>query len=229
MVKYYGIPAPATPPPPCARRQAVEILYLGRLCDCKGPDLTIQAFEIACQRGLRGKLTIAGDGELMMTCQLLWRRSPYRDRIRLLGAVNAQRGQQLRDEADIFTAHNCIGRLSGEDEALGPSILEAMADGLPVVTGRQGGVCETVVDSETGMLFLPEDVEAHADALMCLAGDPKLRSRLGRAGWERVRAEFSVAKEQAALRKLLGVERHAAKVKESLTHVYQGEGATARA
>lgn len=207
VVKYYGIPAPASPPAPRPQRTNVEILYLGRLCDCKGPDLTIRAFEVACERGLKGNLTIAGDGELMMTCQLLWRRSPYRDRIRMLGAVTPELGQRLRDASDIFTAHNCIGRLSSEDEALGASILEAMADGIPVVTGRQGGVCETIADGETGLLFLPEDIHDHADALMILAENAKLRNQMGYAGWQRVHEQFSVQKEVHALRQILGLSK----------------------
>ena len=37
-----------------------------------------------------------------------------------------------------------------------------MAFGLPVVTGRSGGVVETVVDGKTGILFDSGNIDAHA-------------------------------------------------------------------
>ncbi|NHN36722.1 glycosyltransferase family 4 protein [Pseudomaricurvus alcaniphilus] len=181
----------------------VRILYIGRLVDCKAPDLVIQAFEQACDKGLRGELIIAGDGPLAITCRLLQKRSKYSDRIKLLGLVSAEDGRKLRKECDIFTAHNCRGPLTNQLEAFGVSIIEAMAAGLPVVTGRSGGVIDSVVDGETGFLFTPGDISEHADMLLQLALNAELRRSMGDKGRSRVKNKFSIELEKESLINLL--------------------------
>jgi len=204
-VKYLGVPLPATCPRhrQTHRSGEVSILFLGRLVDCKGPDLTIQAFDLAAQRGLRGTLTIAGDGPLRGRCERLRRGSPFTDRIHLIGAVNAQEGKELLTRSDVFTAHHRIGPISGQEESLGVSVLEAMAAGLPVVTGRSGGVPETVLHGATGFLFEPGDLDAHASALLRLAQQPRLRQQFGEAGWRRVRERFSAEQEAQRLSEIM--------------------------
>ena len=77
-------------------------------------------------------------------------------------------------------------------EAFGISVIEAMAFGLPVVATTAGGLPEVVDDGVTGILVPPGDSQALSDALMRLLRDPDLRRRMGRAGQERVRSEFTV-------------------------------------
>ena len=86
------------------------------------------------------------------------------------------------------------------------NIVEAMAAALPVVTGRSGGVCETVVDGETGFLIKPGDVESHAQALVKLAKSPELRGEMGRRGWERAGHLFTIEREMQELLKILRVD-----------------------
>lgn len=183
----------------------MRILFLGNLVDCKGPELVLRAFDIACSRGLRGQLVVAGDGVLRMTCELIRARSRFRDRISMLGAVDAHEGTRLRNEADIFTAHNCVGPIRLQEEAFGVSIIEAMAAGLPIVTGRSGAIVETVDHRRQGILVEPGDVEAHAEALLELERHPELRVTLGLEGWKRARELFSVERERDELRRILGL------------------------
>lgn len=184
-----------------------SVLFLGRLVDFKGPDLTIRAFDLACQRGMRGKLVIAGDGWMRAECEALAEASRFRDRIQFLGAVDEATGDRLRNQADIFTAHNCKGRVTQQEEAFGVSIVEAMAAELPVVSGRSGGLSETVVHEETGLLFEPGDIEAHAAFLLQLAADPARRLALGRAGRVRAQEHFSLEQEKDRLREILELPR----------------------
>ena len=95
----------------------------------------VHAFDLACRRGLRGRLLIVGDGILRTTCELAKARSSFRDRIDLLGSLDASGVQRLLATADIFTAHNCTGPITRQEEAFGVSIVEAMGAGVPVVSG----------------------------------------------------------------------------------------------
>lgn len=195
-------------PPDCNRDKASDegpasFLYLGRLVDFKGSDLTIAAFETACRRGLKGNLTIAGDGPLRAACELMRARSPYADRIAILGSVSREEGAELRSRADIFTAHSCLGPVSRQEEAFGVAFLEALAWRLPVATGAHGGFLEFVRDGQTGLLFEPGDVEGHAQALLRLEQDPALRTSLGSRGRELVSAQYTLEHEIARLREII--------------------------
>jgi starch synthase len=66
-----------------------------------------------------------------------------------------------------------------------------MADGVPVIGARVGGIPELVVDGQTGLVVPPEDPPALAAALESLARDPERRRDLGRRGRERAETEFS--------------------------------------
>lgn len=202
-LKYLGASVGASPPAMRASKDEVTILYLGRLVDCKGPDLVIQAFDKAARQGLRGRLILAGDGPLMAACEQQRSATSVADRITLLGSVDAQQAAGLRLEADIFTAHNRVGEFTRQEEAFGVSFVEAMADGLPVVSGRNGSLPEIVDHGEQGLLFEPEDIDAQADAFLRLAADPELRARLGTNGWQRARERFSLEIEEQRLRELL--------------------------
>ncbi|MBI1914569.1 MAG: glycosyltransferase family 4 protein [Planctomycetes bacterium] len=72
----------------------------------------------------------------------------------------------------------------------GLKVLQYMAAGLPVVANPVGVQAEMVRHGETG--FLAETPQEWVEAVRCLAGDPDLRRRMGRAARARVEAEFSV-------------------------------------
>ncbi len=111
------------------------------------------------------------------------RRTDLGDRVAFLGARS--------DVADLLSAMDifCLPSLS---EGMPNSVLEAMAAGLPVVATEVGGTPEVVVDGETGCLVPPRDPSALAAALVRLAGDPQLRTQMGRAGLARVSAHFTL-------------------------------------
>jgi glycosyltransferase involved in cell wall biosynthesis len=72
-------------------------------------------------------------------------------------------------------------------------VLEAMAQGKPVVATAVGGTPELVVHGETGLLVPPGDVDALAAALAQLLADPERARRMGEAGRARVERDFGVA------------------------------------
>ena len=77
-------------------------------------------------------------------------------------------------------------------EPFGMVVIEAMANGRPVIASRIGGLSDIVVDGETGLLVPPGDVDALRQAIACLLNDPDLRGRMGQAARRRV-AEFQAA------------------------------------
>ena len=78
-------------------------------------------------------------------------------------------------------------------EAMGLSILEAMAAGIPVVATDVGSTSESVADGVTGFLVPAGDATALADRIDRLVRDPELRARMGLAARARYEAHFTAA------------------------------------
>ena len=93
--------------------------------------------------------------------------------------------------------------LASRVEPFGIAILEAGAYHLPVVASRVGGIPEIVVDSESGLLVEPEDVQGLAAALDRVLRDGPLARDLGERLHQRVASEFSWRRAHDAYRALV--------------------------
>lgn len=75
-------------------------------------------------------------------------------------------------------------------EGLPRSILEAMSMRLPVIATDIRGCREAVVHGKTGLIVPAKNSEKLAEALGTLLSHPELRQAYGKAGRERVQAEY---------------------------------------
>jgi glycosyltransferase involved in cell wall biosynthesis len=66
------------------------------------------------------------------------------------------------------------------------------AAGLPVVASRLQGLCEAVVDGETGILFDPGNALALADLIEKILDNPEYGRKLGLAGRRRCENELNL-------------------------------------
>jgi len=83
-------------------------------------------------------------------------------------------------------------------EPKGLSLLEAMANGVPIVQPRRGAFTEIVERTGGGVLVPPDDPAALADALHALLLDRDRAAALGRAGAAGVRQHYSAEHMAAA-------------------------------
>jgi glycosyltransferase involved in cell wall biosynthesis len=95
----------------------------------------------------------------------------------------AHRVELLGDRSDVrnLLARSDIFVLATLSEGMPLALLEAMAEGLPAVASRVGGMPEIVQDGENGLLVPPGDATELARALHRLMADADLRMRLGYA------------------------------------------------
>ena len=79
------------------------------------------------------------------------------------------------------------------DEPKGLFLIEAMANGVPVVQPRRGAFIEIVEKTGGGLLVEPDDADSLAEGLYALWKDPSKRAALGQSAFEKVRRHYTVA------------------------------------
>ena len=156
------------------------VLVAANLVPRKGVDVLLEAIA-RLGPAARSVLWIAGDGPERARLEAAAARLGVAERTHFLGHRNDV--PDLLEACDVFV-------LPSRQEGLGVAALEAMARGRPVVASAVGGLAETVVPEETGLLVAPGDPAALAAALERLQGDPELARRLGSAGAKRVAEHF---------------------------------------
>ena len=179
---------PGPPDPDLAARGGLEpgdevLVAAVRLVALKGVQRAISALALLRERRPLLKLVVAGEGPYRAELERRAAQAGVTDRVRLLGFLEPGR------LAGFYALGSCAVFPSMGEEALGLSIAEAMACGLPVVASRLGGVPEVVGDC--GVLVPAKDDQALARALESLLDQPQRRRELGEAGRRRVAREFT--------------------------------------
>jgi glycosyltransferase involved in cell wall biosynthesis len=142
---------------------------VGRLDEQKAQGVLIDAIPRVLERYPDARLVLVGDG-------------PLRDRLeghaRHLGISESVLFAGKRDDVPRWLASFDIFALTSLFEGLCYAVLEAQAAGVPVIATPVGGVRETVVDGETGLVVPPGDDHALAGAILRLLDDPDEARRL---------------------------------------------------
>ncbi len=210
VVSDYGVPAeqvrivrPGSDRVAPARADAeapLTMLAVGAVTPRKGYDV----LAAACARllDLSWRLVIAGDlgrdADSTTRLKADIARFNLGDRIRLAGAVAAERLEALYASADLFVS-------ASRFEGYGMAIAEAIAHGLPVVGTTAGAIPQTA-PAGASLLAPPNDAGALAAALRRLIEDSAARRRLAAAArpapaalptWEHSAALFAQAIETA--------------------------------
>lgn len=180
--------------PPVSRAApegALRLLSVARLTEKKGLAYAIEAVALLATGGRPVRYRIIGDGELRVDLQQLIRRRGLAAHVELLGWRGADEVRESMRHADVLLAPSVTAD-DGAQEGIPVVLMEAMADGLPVLSTRHAGIGELVKDGVSGMLVPERDAAALAQALESLAGDPARRQRLAIAARRTVEADFEI-------------------------------------
>jgi len=190
-VVYDGI---ASGIPPLASETAsngpLRIAIVGRLAGWKGQHIFLDAAANLVEAGIDAQFLIAGTamfGEDDYVAEL----HSQIDRLGLQGKVQFL-GHVDPIETFLPTV-NILVHASTSPEPFGQVVIEGMAAGIPVVATDGGGVKETVVHGETGLLVPMGNAQALADALRMLIDRPELRAKLSSKGRQRVLRHFTAS------------------------------------
>lgn len=182
--------------PEVRRRAGVEdgsfvVLFVGRLVWTKGIFALADAAALLLRdpsfRALRPVFVLVGGGPERARLERRLELLGLSDHFRLLGGRPYDEIPDLHRLADLFVLPSIPSQTILEQ--FGIALVEAMATATPVVTTHCGAIDEVV--GEAGVLVQPNDALRLAEAIRALAFDRDERERLGRAGLERVRSNFS--------------------------------------
>jgi glycosyltransferase involved in cell wall biosynthesis len=177
---------------------AVLVLMPGRYTPAKRQDLLIAAVQrLAGSVSEDWHLVFVGDrhGEVAWESHLRTQAARLRrpENVHILGF-----------EEDVRWAYTAADIVSccGEGEALGQSVLESMAMGVPVLLADSGASSELIEDGEQGLMFRPGDAEDLAEKLRTLLLNSARRKMMGASGQMRCQRLFTAAGTALALQQL---------------------------
>jgi colanic acid/amylovoran biosynthesis glycosyltransferase len=183
-----------------------RLLAVGRLVGKKAPTKTIEAVALAQGRtSTRITLHLIGDGPLMAEVVESVRRHGLQDQVTIHGSRPNDFARQMMRTADLFVQHSVVAP-DGDREGTSISVIEAGAEGLPVIATRHEGICESIVEGKTGFLVDEHDVQAMAERIALLVDDPELRRQMGLEAHAHAREFLNEERYLGQVRRVLGLD-----------------------
>lgn len=159
----------------------LRFIVVSRLEPAKGIDLLLDAL-----RPLRDydfQVKVAGDGSQRILLEQLTKQYGLTNRIEFLG--------MRHDIQELMQQSDCL-LVPSRWEGLPIAILEAMANGLPVIASRVGGIPEVIQDDVNGMLVPAEDVQSLRSQLEEIIRNPGRLATMGDSARETAIKNYSI-------------------------------------
>jgi len=144
-------------------------LTVGRLVPVKRIDLQIEAMVEVVKKYPHTELWIAGEGRERRKLEARSKNQGVSDGVKFLGWVNDL--EKVYKQADTLV-------LSSDYEGWGLVVIEAAAQGLPIMMTDVGCAGEVIVNEQSGLVISVGNVRALANAMMRLREDVALRETL---------------------------------------------------
>ncbi|WP_020471038.1 exopolysaccharide biosynthesis GT4 family glycosyltransferase EpsE [Zavarzinella formosa] len=166
-----------------------KIFSCARLNPCKGFDVLIRSIGKLRDAGRDVQLLIAGEdfdsgtGQYRRNLEQLRAELKLEDRVSMPGAMSEAAIREHLEQSHLFA-------LASHEEPLGVVILEAMAMSIPVAATKAGGVPEIITSEEIGLLVLPANPQAMADAISRYMDNPALAATCSANGRQTVVDRF---------------------------------------
>ena len=173
--------------------QSATFGFFGRLAPEKGLHLLVDAFLQLRSRGEMGDATLEAAGYLAPE------RRPYledqRKKFRMAGCpgdFHYDGSPDWNGKMNYLQGLDVLVLPSTFDEPKGLPALEAMANGVPVIAPRRGAFPEMIEATGGGVLFVPDSVDSLAEAMLARLRNWDETMAMGRRGFERVHAEWTL-------------------------------------
>jgi len=151
------------------REKSPYFLWLGRFRKYKGVWVAFEAFKIFAKKHPDVKLLFAGSGPEEAKMKKKATEWGLADRVEILG--------QVSEDEKIGLMNKALGLLqTSYKEGWGLTVIEAAACGTASVASNVSGLCDSVKDKETGLLFKAGNAKDCAEKMEALYENPILRA-----------------------------------------------------
>ena len=190
---HYGIHADQTAHPTAPARQRLReelklppnafiFGYMCRLIEQKGIRYGLEAFAQIAPHYPHAYTVIAGKGALMPSLQAQVADLGLAERVHFLG---------WRTEPTATLAGYDVLMMPSLWEGFGLVMLEAMANGLPIIGSAVSAIPEVVAHGESGLLVPPRDVDQLAQAMRRLLDEPTTLQAMQQHARARLASHFN--------------------------------------
>ncbi|GBU24325.1 glycosyl transferase [Fibrobacteria bacterium R8-3-H12] len=153
------------------RDKSLYFLWLGRFRKYKGVWVAFEAFRIFSKKHPDVKLLFAGSGPEEAKMRKRAKRFGLENKVEFLGMVEAKEKMELMGKA--------LGLLQTSfKEGWGLTVIEAAACGTASIASNVSGLCDSVKDGETGLLFKAGNAADCAKKMEMLCDNGVLRNKL---------------------------------------------------
>jgi glycosyltransferase involved in cell wall biosynthesis len=178
-----------------------KVGYFARICPEKGLQELLKAFRRLHERQPQARLVAGGylgKRDVAFLKRLEREHRSLGDAFRYAGSPATH-----EDKVSLIRTFDVLSVPTVYHEPKGIYVLEALANGVPVVQPAHGAFPELIEATGGGLLFPPGDAEAHAKALERLLLNREQRLQLATSGHAAVRRSFADAALVAATRELM--------------------------
>ena len=157
-------------------KKKITVGAMGRLVEKKGFESLINVF-----KSLEGiQLQIAGDGPLM---KFLEKKAYGHNNIKFLGWIKDK--NEFFKKIDIFFCSSYV-------EPFGLVILEAMLNGVPVISTKCKGPMDIIEHMKNGILVNIDDKQEMGKAVRLLEKDKSLRKQISKNAFDTLKNKYSI-------------------------------------
>jgi colanic acid/amylovoran biosynthesis glycosyltransferase len=173
--------------------EPVRFIGVGRMVEKKGFDDALAAFAKmrAAPDAPPATLTLIGDGPLRRSLEAQASRLGLGEALTFTGLLPHAKVEERLRQAHVFVLPSRTSK-SGDMEGIPVALMEAMAQGLPVLATRHSGTPELVEHEVSGLLCAEGDREALAANMLAFAIAPDRWTAMGAAGAAKVRTDFDL-------------------------------------
>ncbi|GHV15971.1 glycosyl transferase family 1 [Fibrobacterales bacterium] len=146
-------------------------LFLGRLRKYKGVWVALKAFKIFAKKYPEAKLIFAGTGSEEQKLKNSVQKWGLGDSVQFLGAVSGEKKRELLRGAIALLQ-------TSFKEGWGLTVIEAASCGTVSIASNVSGLCDSVKDGETGLLFKAGNAADCAKKMVEIFSNSALRNNL---------------------------------------------------
>jgi len=151
----------------------LNIVYVGRLERSKGVHILLEVARILRDRTKNFRISIVGTGNEKDSLAKQIRENNLNDLFELMGYINHDNIKNIYKNANVMV-HPC----TTFKETFGLSIVEALSQGLPVITTKIGAQQEHIKNGYNGFLVAPGNATQIADRLEKLIHNKDLLEKM---------------------------------------------------